>query len=175
MRISKAYFYKDFEGEFVKKHAYLCINDMSSERNLVRASARYPSEIKASILFMGNMMNVLDKNNEQLRVLGIKTIVYFSPNKFEHLEENKEFECHHFEVKEQDKPVIDMEAAAEIILAQVNKKTPIFVFDVSGILAAAVCTKILLETNKGWTREIATMFIINKRYEAKDIPAWLYK
>jgi len=110
-----------------------------------------------------------------LKVLGIKTIVYFSPNKFEHLEENKDFKCHHFEVKEQDKPELDMDAATEIIVAEIKNKVPIFVFDVSGILAAAVCTKIMLETNKGWNREIATMFIINKRYEAKDIPAWLYK
>ena len=68
-----------------------------------------------------------------------------------------------------------MDTATEIIVAEVKSKTPIFVFDVSGMLAAAVCTKIMVETNKAWTREIATLFIINKRYEAKDIPAWLYQ
>ena len=49
---------------------------------------------------MGNMINILDRNNESLKMLGIKTIVYLSPNKFDHLEDNQEFKCHHFEMKE---------------------------------------------------------------------------
>jgi len=40
------------------------VNETSSQRHLVKAEARYPSEIKAGALFMGNMMNVLDKENE---------------------------------------------------------------------------------------------------------------
>jgi hypothetical protein len=42
------------------------------------------------------------------------------------------------------------------------------------MLSAAICIKVMLETNKAWSKEIATAFIINKRYEAKDIPPWLY-
>ena len=63
IRISKAYFLKDFD-EFKKKHPFLCVNGSSSEKELVKAEARYPSEIKQGLLFMGNMMNVLDKSNE---------------------------------------------------------------------------------------------------------------
>lgn len=53
-------------------------------------------------------------------------------------------------------------------------KKPILIFDVSGMLSAAICIKVMLETNKAWSREIATAFILNKRYEAKEIPSWLY-
>ena len=56
---------------------------------------------------MGNMMNVMDKHDTQLRMLGIKTIIYLSPSKFEHLEESKEFQTYHYEVKEPEKPEID--------------------------------------------------------------------
>ena len=55
------------------------------------------------------------------------------------------------------------------------KKAPVFVFDISGILSAALCVKVMLETNRAWSKEIATAFIINKRYEAKDMPSWLYQ
>jgi len=126
---------------------------------------------------MGNMMNVMDKNNEQLRLLGIKTIVYLSPNKFEHLEANQEFKCHHFEIKEHEKPDIDIDLIAELILTEIKTpdSVPVFVFDVSGIISAALCCKVMLETNRAWSKEIATAFIINKRYEAKDMQPWLYQ
>lgn len=54
------------------------------------------------------------------------------------------------------------------------KTGPVFVFDVSGMLSFAVCLKVMLDINKAWSKEIGTAFIINKRYEARDIPAWLY-
>ncbi len=123
---------------------------------------------------MGNMMNVLDKGNEQLKLLGIKTIVYLAPNKFEHLETGEIFKCHHIEVKEHEKPDLDIDLIAELILTEIKTAAPVFVFDVSGILSAAICCKVMLESNKAWSKEIATLFIINKRYEAKDMPPWLY-
>ena len=45
IRISKAYFLKDFD-DFKKKYPYLCVGGTSSERELVKAEARYPCEIK---------------------------------------------------------------------------------------------------------------------------------
>lgn len=44
------------------------------------------------------MINVIDKGNLQLRLLGIKTIVYFTPEKFDYLESS--FNCIHYEVTE---------------------------------------------------------------------------
>jgi hypothetical protein len=77
-------------------------------------------------------------------------------------------------MKEHEKPLIDFDIISALILEEI-KKAPVFVFDVSGILSAAVCLKVMLDTNRAWSKEIATAFIINKRYEAKDIPAWLYQ
>ncbi len=53
-------------------------------------------------------------------------------------------------------------------------RKPVLIFDVSGMLSAAICIKVMLDSNKVWSKEIATAFIMNKRYEAKDIPSWLY-
>ncbi len=66
---------------------------------------------------------------------------------------------------------------AELIITEIKsvERAPIFVFDVSGMLSAAICCKVMLESNKAWSKEIATAFIINKRYEAKDMPSWLYQ
>lgn len=122
---------------------------------------------------MGNMMNTLDKNNCQLNWLGIKTIVYLTPGKFDHLEENPNYKCFHFETKEHEKPIIEIDQISELIITEM-KSGPVFVFDVSGILSAAICLKVILDTNRAWTKEIGMAFIINKRYEAKDMPAWLY-
>ena len=176
IRINKAYFLKDFD-EFKKKHHYLCVSGTSSQKELVKAEARYPSEVKQGLLYMGNMMHVLDKQDQQMRLLGIKTIVYLSPNKFDHLEANELFKCYHYEVKEQDKPDLDIDVIAELIISEMKtpERSPVFVFDVSGMLSAAICCKVMLESNKAWSKEIATMFIINKRYEAKDMPSWLYQ
>ena len=63
VRLSKAYFTKDFT-EFRTKYPYLCVNGTSSQKEMVRAEARYPSEIKQGSLFIGNLMNVLNKNYE---------------------------------------------------------------------------------------------------------------
>ena len=80
-------------------------------------------------------------------------------------------------MKEQDKPDLDIDVIAELIISEMKtpERSPVFVFDVTGILSAAICCKVMLESNKAWSKEIATMFIINKRYEAKDMPSWLYQ
>lgn len=170
-RIHKAYSTKDYK-EIAATYPFICVGRSSAERDLVRAEARYPSEIKRGALFMGNMMNTLDKDNLQLSFLGIKTVVYFAPEKFEHLE--AKFSCHHVEAVERNKPDIDMDALAQLVITEM-KQGPVFVFDISGILSAALCIKVMMETNRAWSREIATAFIINKRYETKDMPSWLYQ
>ena len=136
------------------------------------AMARYPSEIKQGVLYLGNMMNVIGKDNSMLKGLGVTTVIQLTPDKFEHLD--SEFKCFHFGLKEAEKPEIEFDSIVEVILEQVKKKEPVFVFDISGIVSAAICVKVMLETNKGWSKEIATAFICNKRYEAKDMPGWLY-
>lgn len=46
---------------------------------------------------MGNLTNVLSKDYVQLKMLGIKTVIHLTPQKFESLE--KEFNCVHYEIK----------------------------------------------------------------------------
>ena len=48
------------------------------------------------------------------------------------------------------------------------------IFCISGQVSAAVAMKVMIETNKAWSKEIAMAYIINKRYEAKDIQPWLF-
>ncbi len=78
-------------------------------------------------------------------------------------------------MKEHEKPDLDIDLIAELILTEIKTAAPVFIFDLSGILSAAICCKVMLESNKAWSKEIATLFIINKRYEAKDMPSWLYQ
>lgn len=109
-----------------------------------------------------------------MKKLGIKTIVYFTPGKFEHLHE--EFNCMFIEAKEKEHPDLDIEAPVEYILELMQKKekTPILVFCLTGMISAAVCTRVMLQTNKAWSKEIALAYILNKRYECREMPSWLY-
>ena len=121
-------------------------------------------------------MNVIDSDQVQLKLLGIKSIIYFTPERFEHLESNPSYSCTHYQVKEPEHPQIDFDLIVSQILTEKEnlEKTPILLFCVSGMISAAACLRLLLETNKAWPKEIATAYIMNKRYETKDFPAWLY-
>lgn len=173
-RIGKAYYVKDFEI-FQHKYPFLCISSQTSDRNIRISKSRFPSEIKEGLLYLGNMMNVIDKDQVQLELLGIKTIIYLSPGKFEHLEEK--FNCVHIQVNEKEHPDIDFDQISELILAEFTKKekTPILIFCLTGFISAAICTKVMLEKNRAWSKEIAMAYVLNKRYEVKDIPSWLYQ
>eukprot|EP00347_Sterkiella_histriomuscorum_P023666 403333809 len=174
-RIGKAYFFKDFP-EFRQKYKFMCVGQGTSYKQKIRSICRYPSEIKENLIYIGNMMNVIDKSNFQVSSLGFKTIIYISSQKFDHLHELPNMNVLHFEAHEPSKPQIDFDAIIQQVLTLISTKeqTPILIFDVSGILSAAVGVKIMLETNKAWSKEIAMAYIINKRYEAKDMPSWLY-
>ena len=58
-QIAKAMYVKDFESAFEKKYPLLCINSKMSERELILAQTRFPSEIKRDALFVGNAINVI--------------------------------------------------------------------------------------------------------------------
>lgn len=55
-----------------------------------------------------------------------------------------------------------------------KEKTPILIFCLSGMISAAICIRVMTMTNKAWSKEIATAYIFNKRYESRDMPSWLY-
>ena len=64
-------------------------------------------------MYMGNMMNVIDKDNMQISTLGIKTILYLAPKKFEHLEELPGMTVYHHEVSEPNKPELNIDLIME--------------------------------------------------------------
>jgi len=43
------------------------------------------------------------------------------------------------------------------------------------MISYAFGVKLMIEKNKAWSKEIAMLYIINKRYEAKDMPSWLFQ
>mmetsp|Transcript_33222 Transcript_33222/g.32322 ORF Transcript_33222/g.32322 Transcript_33222/m.32322 type:complete len:198 (+) Transcript_33222:384-977(+) len=171
-RLGKVYFLKDFE-EFREKYPFMCIKDTSSDLDKTIAMSRFPSEIKQN-LYLGTMMNVVDKKEVHLNLLGIKTIIYFTPGKFEELE--GKYNCIHHEVQQNERPLLDIETVCDYIINELQTKenTPILVFCINGVISSAVCTRVMLRTNKAWSKEIALAYIMNKRYEAKDMPSWLF-
>ncbi|CDW84256.1 UNKNOWN [Stylonychia lemnae] len=174
-RLSKVYFLKDFK-EFQKKYSFLCVNDSSDQIKQIRSLCRYPSEIKDSLIYIGNMMNTMDAGNLQISSLGFKTIIYLTPKRFEHIDNLQGVTTHYFELQEPSKPQVPFDEIIKTVLEELQSKVnlPILIFDVSGIISAAIGVKIMLETNKAWSKEIAMAYILNKRYEAKDMPSWLY-
>jgi hypothetical protein len=66
---------------------------------------------------------------------------------------------------------------AELIFGMIEKKEniPVLVFDLTGLISAAICARVMLLINKAWPKEIAMAYIMNKRYEVKDMPAWLFQ
>lgn len=96
-RLSKVFYLKEFSA-FKKKYPLLCIpHPCTNDLQAVTSLSRFPSELKKDTVYFGNLTNVLSKDYVQLKMLGIKTIVHFTPQKFDSLE--KEFNCIHYEVK----------------------------------------------------------------------------
>ena len=92
------FYLKDYEEQFLKKYPLLCVpNPCISQSQAVISQSRFPSELKKDQLFIGNLTNVLSKDYIQLKMLGIKTVIHLTPQKFDSLE--KEFECIHYEIK----------------------------------------------------------------------------
>jgi len=95
-QIAKVMYLKNFDTTFYSKYPLVCINHESPEPKQILAQTRFPSEIKRDNLFIGNAINVM-KQYTQLWMLGIKSVVYFSPKQFEDVHKNGKFDTviHH--------------------------------------------------------------------------------
>ena len=51
---------------------------------------------------------------------------------------------------------------------------PVLLLCVSGQLSGALAIKVVMDTNKTFTKELATAFVMTKRYELNNVQAWLY-
>ena len=47
-------------------------------------------------------------------------------------------------------------------------------FCVSGMISGAVAVKVQMDTNKTYSKEMAVAYVMSKRYELKDMQAWLF-
>jgi len=84
--LNKVFFIKDY-AQFQKKYSLLCIpSGQVSDRDQVCALSRFPTEIKKDYLYVGNITNALEKDNRQLRMLNVKSIVYLSSDRFDDLD-----------------------------------------------------------------------------------------
>jgi hypothetical protein len=110
-------------------------------------------------------------------MLGIKTVIHFTPQKFEALE--KEFECVHYEVNKFDKGLeaLDLQPIVDQVKEVMDnkEKQPVFMFCVNGMFSGAIAVKLIMEYNKTFNRELAMAYVTGKRYELKDMPGWLYQ
>lgn len=49
------------------------------------------------------------------------------------------------------------------------------VFCVSGQISGAMAIKLQMDTNKTFNKELASAYVMTKRYELKDMQPWLYQ
>lgn len=153
--------YSDFES----KYHFVCISDESSEDDIKRAEARFPSEILSDKLFMGNFINSVNK--EHFKKLNISTILEVSAQKAEKQEDEKIDRYIDFKVVETKNKLSDEEEGEDF------KEGATLIYSFNGYFAAAVWIKILMNLKK-WPKEIAAATIMSKRPDVKDIPTSLF-
>ena len=118
------------------------------------------------------MTNILNKDYFQLTMLKIKSIFYMSTEPFPDID--KHFTCIHKPIIEKQKPLIDFDELSEEVQA-LMKEGPVLLMCVSGQISGALAMKVVMDTNKTFTKELATAFVITKRYELNDVQTWLYQ
>ena len=105
-------------------------------------------------------------------MLNIKTIFYMSGEPFPDID--KYFNCIHKPLVEKQKPLIDFDELSEEV-QKLMKEGPVLLMCVSGQISGALAMKVVMDTNKTFTKELATAFVMTKRYELNDVQTWLYQ
>ena len=77
-------------------------------------------------------------------------------------------------VNEKDRPLLDFDVISTQLQAML-KKGKVFIFCPSGQVSGALAIKFAMDTNKVFTKEIATAFAMQRRFELKDMAPWLYQ
>ena len=108
-------------------------------------------------------------------MLKVKTIFYFAPEQFPGLD--KHFNCVHIPLKEPEKPLLDLDdLSAQVQQLMKNPETgPVFLMCVSGNVSGALAMKIVMDTNATFSKELATGYVMTKRYELNNIQPWIYQ
>lgn len=115
---------------------------------------------------------MLSHDYAQLRLLGITNVLYLSVKRFE--EVDKAFDTTWIEVNEPAKEIIDFDEASMQLQNLIASGKKVLVFCPSGQVSGALAIKWAMDTNKMFTKEIATAFVMQRRYELKDMQPWLF-
>ena len=148
---------------------------LSLEMVVMRAKSRYPSDLGKG-LFLGNFVN--STNLHQMKLLGIQKVIGLTPKVDENLEKS-DLEYVHFEYEEKKKPSLDFNSIIEKIgeegkVEEVGAEAKgTLIYCLSGNLSAAVAIQMMV--NRGVMKEIAAAQTMNKRYETRNMQAWLFK
>lgn len=70
--------------------------------------------------------------------------------------------------------MIDFDEVSMQLQKLINQGSRTMVFCPSGQVSGALAIKWAMDTNKMFTKEIATAFVMQRRYELKDMQAWLH-
>ena len=173
--LTNAFILKEYDTVFKEKYPLLCLSthdENTDQKKSVRACSRFPSEIKKDKLYLANMTNLMNKDYFQLTMLNIKTVFYMTPDKFKGLDEH--FECVHIPIDEVKKPDIDFDMLSDQIQSLIDKQGPVLLLCLTGHLSGALAMKVCWDTNKTFTKELASMYVMQRRYELRDIEHWLF-
>lgn len=112
-------------------------------------------------------------------MLGIKTVIHFTPQKFDTLE--AQFNCVHFQVEKFDKELLQS-LEIKLFVDKIHEvmsdesKLPVMMLCVNGQLSGAVATRLLMDITPAFMnrRELAMAYVTQRRYELKEMPVWLF-
>lgn len=129
---------KDSFKDFEEKYSFLCVGEESSEDDIKRAEARYPSEIIPNKLFLGNFINSL--NERHFHDLNIRKIIGMTPNKAEKMDEGPQIDKYiHLEMNELHKPDLDFEELSTLINTTISEgEGAVLLYCLQGNMSAAV-------------------------------------
>ena len=114
----------------------------------------------------------MSSGSKQLKLLKIDVVVSLTPEKPVFKDE---FEHFHVEVDEKLRPTVDFDEIYDKVVHWIdNEHKTVFVFDLSGQVASAFAIKYFWHKNKHFPKDIATASVMNKRFEVKDMPGWLF-
>ena len=109
-------------------------------------------------------------------MLNIKTIFYLTKGPFTEIDQH--FNCVHIEVNELEKPRLDFDDLSQQVQTLMgNQETgPVLLLCVSGQLSGALAIKVCMDTNASFSShpQIASTYVMQRRYELKDIEPWLF-
>ena len=77
-------------------------------------------------------------------------------------------------MNESTKPEMDFDAISVMLRDVMATGVKVLLFCPSGQMSGALAIKWAMDSNKMFTKEIATAFVMQRRYEVKELHPWLF-